>query len=149
MDRLNQWLTLVANIGVLIGVFIVAYELRQNTAVATAQATFQINTSIDPAYRARAQNPALAKLVLTGNAEPEKLSEVESEQFAAWFRAEMNLTEAIWFYQINGLIPEEEFGGYQAAICSRVTTKGGRANWGRQAKYFADGFRQAVEAWCF
>jgi len=149
MDRLNQWLALVANIGVLIGVFVVAYELQQNTAVARAQATFQVNASIDPAYRARAQNAELAKLILTGNNKPDELNEVESEQFAAWFRAEMNSAEALWFYYENGLIPEGEFGGYQTAICSRVATKGGRANWQRQSKYFANGFQAVVQGWCF
>lgn len=149
MDRLNQWLSLIANIGVLVGVFVVAYELQQNTAVATAQATFQINASVDPAYRAIAQNPELAQLISTGNNNPDALNEVENEQFAAWFRAEMNTAEATWFYYVNGLIPEGEFDGYQSAICSRVTTKGQKANWQRQSKYFADGFQAVVTAWCF
>ena len=30
MDKLNQWLTLSANVAVLLGIVFVAYELRQN-----------------------------------------------------------------------------------------------------------------------
>jgi hypothetical protein len=33
-EKLNRWITLVANIGVLVGIFLVAYEIRQtNTAL--------------------------------------------------------------------------------------------------------------------
>ncbi len=31
MERLNQWLTLVANFGVVIGIVFLAYEMRLNT----------------------------------------------------------------------------------------------------------------------
>ena len=31
MDKLNQWLTLFANLGVLVGIFLLAYEVRKNT----------------------------------------------------------------------------------------------------------------------
>lgn len=37
MDRLNQWLTLVANVGVVLGIVFLAYELRQNTEMMRAQ----------------------------------------------------------------------------------------------------------------
>ena len=32
-DRVNKWLTLAANFGVLIGVFLLVAELRQNTSI--------------------------------------------------------------------------------------------------------------------
>ena len=37
MDRLNQWMTLAANVGVLIGIIFLAYEIRQNTDAVHAQ----------------------------------------------------------------------------------------------------------------
>ena len=38
IDKLNSWLTLAANVGVLVGIFFLAYELQQNTNVARSSA---------------------------------------------------------------------------------------------------------------
>jgi hypothetical protein len=35
--KLNDWLQILASCGVLIGLFVVAYELKQNTAIAAAE----------------------------------------------------------------------------------------------------------------
>ena len=37
MDRLNQWLTLLANIGVIVGIVFLAFEIQQNTEMMKAQ----------------------------------------------------------------------------------------------------------------
>jgi len=37
MDRINSWVTLGANIGILIGLVLVGYEIRQNSALVRAQ----------------------------------------------------------------------------------------------------------------
>lgn len=37
-DRVNQWLTLAANLGVIAGLLILAYEIQQNTSIARASA---------------------------------------------------------------------------------------------------------------
>ena len=46
MDQLNRWVTLVANLGVLIGVFVVAYEIRQNTVQAQAAAYQELGVAV-------------------------------------------------------------------------------------------------------
>jgi hypothetical protein len=61
----------------------------------------------------------------------------------------MNLTEATWFYYSNGFIAEADMEGWRASICSRVSTPGGKQYWKREAKYFADSFRNAIDHWCF
>ena len=38
-DKVNKWLTLGANIGVLIGIIFLAVEIRQNTEMTRAQIT--------------------------------------------------------------------------------------------------------------
>ena len=128
---------------------LVSYELRQNTAVSTAQAVSDLNTAIDSAYRSRAQNAVLDELIGKGHSEPDTLSEREKSQFIAWLRADMNLIEASWFYYENRIISEQNFDGYKNAACNRVTTRGGLEYWAAEAKFFAHNFRKSIEEWCF
>jgi hypothetical protein len=139
----------IVGIGAIVAsLVLVAYELRQSTAVSITQAIFQSNTSMDSAYRARAQDPVLAQLVINGNANTESLTDLERNQFAAWLRADMNNVEAMWFYFDHGLIPEKDFDGYRASACSRVITDGGRRFWRDEGKYFAARFRVFIDESC-
>jgi hypothetical protein len=67
----RDWKDVAEMVGIaaiVVSLILVAYELRQNTAVSTAQAVSDLNTAIDGAYRARAQNSELDELVGKGNA---------------------------------------------------------------------------------
>jgi hypothetical protein len=140
---------LVGIFAVVLSLLLVAYELKQSTAVATAQAIFETNTVHDESYRARAQDPELDALIEQGHAEPDTLSERERSQFYAWIRADLNVIEAAWFYHDRGIIPQEDIDGFRDAFCSRVITPGGRQYWASNKKYFAVGFRNAIDEWCF
>ena len=62
MQQLNKWLTLCANIGLLAGIFFLAYELRQNNDLLEAQAR---ETKLDrrtAVYISRASTPELARI---------------------------------------------------------------------------------------
>ncbi len=61
-SRLNEWLQILASLGVLIGLFVVAYEIKQNTEIAQAEfyresynmwmhvSTVEIETGIDEIF---------------------------------------------------------------------------------------------------
>ena len=147
-----NWKSIAEIIGIaaiVLSLLMVAYELRQSTALATAQAVFDLNTVLDEAYRSRTQDPELDELIERGHSKPDTLSERERTQFHAWLRADMNATEALWFYQNRGIIPQQDFDGYKEAICSRVKTPGGRTYWKSEAQFFASEFRQSINEWCF
>lgn len=127
----------------------VAYELRQSTAVATSQAAFDLNNALDESYRARTQNKDLDELIERGHSDPESLSARERSQFYAWLRADMNNVEAVWFYWDRGIIPQEDFDGYKKSICSRVITPGGRQYWQSERQFFSVGIRESIDEWCF
>ena len=147
----KDWKNIIESIGlaaIVASLILVAMELRQNTAVATANALSQSSAALDASYRARAQDPILAALIMKGHADYVSLSELEQNQFAAWLRADMNHLEAIWIYYDLGLLSEEAFDGFEEAICGRLTTDGGRQYWKDEAKFFASGFQTYVSDWC-
>ena len=45
-DRVNSWLSLIASVGILAGLILVAIELNQNTDQLRLQLTFQANQKI-------------------------------------------------------------------------------------------------------
>jgi len=156
VDRLNSWLGVFANIGVMAGIVFLAVEVNQNSseleqsrAVSTAQATFQLNAGMDDDYRAMARDPELAQLVKSGYDNPDSLTELQRVQFGWWLRSTFNTHEASWFYYNLGLIREEDYGGYRTAVCNRINTNGGRWYWEGNAEYFASGFVSYVDDWCF
>jgi hypothetical protein len=146
--RWKEIAELVALASVVASLVLVAYELRQSTAVASAQAVTDLSAIVDGAYRARAQNPVLDELIEKGHSTPDSLSDRERSQFDAWLRADMNSLEAVWFFYDNGIISREDFDGYIAAICNRVTSQGGMKWWDAQAKFYASGFRNSIGEWC-
>ncbi len=83
-SRLNEWLQILASLGVLIGLFVVAYEIKQNTEIARAEyyresynmwmhvSTVEIETGID-------------EIVVKSIADPESLSPGELFKLNAYF----------------------------------------------------------------
>ena len=135
--------------GIIFSVGLVAYELRQNSAVAMAQAVTDLNAAVDNAYRVRAQYPELDRLIVEGHKNLAALSEREASQLFAWIRADMNLLEAAWFQYDNGVIPDERFDGFINSICGRVTSDAGRVWWSAEKEFFPRVFQSDVDKWCF
>ena len=61
--RLNEWLTLSANIAVLFGIGFLAYELRQNNQNLAAELRAVHFESTADVWRMAAENPTIAELV--------------------------------------------------------------------------------------
>ena len=148
----QKWKEILEFIGItaiVASLVLVAYELRQATAQSAAEAIYLTNIAFDDAYRARAQDPVLAQLIIDGHENPNSLTDLERVQFAAWLRADLNNAEATWVFYENGLYPEWAFDGTKAGICSRVVTDGGAQFWEDEGQYFASRFKERIDEWCF
>ncbi len=51
MDRLNNWLTLLANVGVMIGLIVVVFEVRESNRQTTSAANIARYNEIETAFR--------------------------------------------------------------------------------------------------
>ncbi len=156
LEKLNQWLSLLANFVVVAGIVFLGIEIRQNsaeleqnTAAVGSDSFFQLNLALDSRYRMMAQDPNLAELVENGYNSPQMLSELEQAQFDAWIRADLNISESAWISYSRGIIPENDFNGIRSATCDRITSTGGRAFWEDNARVYASGFVDYVATWCF
>ena len=62
-DRINRWLTLGANLGVVIGIVFLGYELRQNSALLEAEAGRQLNQNQISLYSEMMTSPELTEFL--------------------------------------------------------------------------------------
>lgn len=114
-DRINRWLTLTANIGVLIGLVVVIYELRQNTEMMRAQINqSRSDTALSEAdgmYNSDYMPDLLAKI---HSREP--LSFDEEIRFRSWARGfHRDMDNMLWQYRA-GYITENIPRSIEVAI---------------------------------
>lgn len=107
-DRLNRWLTLGANVGVLIGIILLIVELDQNRDMMRAQTRNEITRATLDMLALWSASPALADAIVRAN-NGEELS--PSEQFTVRARSEtvFRLWENIHYQYRQGLYDESEF----------------------------------------
>ena len=79
-QKLNSLLTLLANLGVLVGIFFLAIELRQNNELMEAEARFNRLSASKEAYNIQSTNGELAEIIVkVNNSQP--LTEVQLYRF--------------------------------------------------------------------
>ena len=102
-ERLNWWLTLVANLGVIGGLFFLGYEVRQNTSQMRAAAAYSINESLQGLTADRYHDSLLVDILLRGEDDVDSLNPVERTQFAAYQFARVNLAEYVLSLEGEGI----------------------------------------------
>jgi hypothetical protein len=111
-DRLNRWLTLGANVGVLIGIILLVLELNQNSVLMRAQIFNDRSGQGIELFTAVAESPELSKIMGVNFAsgtpqdaiEFAKLSETQKTQFRWFVRADRYRTENILYQQTLGVL---------------------------------------------
>jgi len=66
LDSTNRWLTSAASIGILAGIFFLAYEFQQNTVATRLEAASNFNASFSELEWFIAGNPEFAELLEKG-----------------------------------------------------------------------------------
>lgn len=106
MEKLNTTLTLTANIGVLIGLFLVAYELRQNDDSLNASIQLSISSSYEELATFGIEYPQLQQSIVQVYMNPEELSNEQLISIMAWqYRYLMVLHTTYGFY-LDGIVSE-------------------------------------------
>ncbi len=102
-EKLNTWLTLVANFGVIAGLIFLGYEIRQNTIQLRAEALYSINEAISTLNAGVYNDPVMADIKVRGEADFSSLNEIEREQFIMYQFDRINLAELYVALRDEGL----------------------------------------------
>lgn len=143
--NLNRWLTFGANLGVLIGLIVLIYEVRQNTAMMEAQINQQ---RTDTALSEQQSNynsdhmPAIRLKILNN----EDLSDEERFRYSNWMRAfNRNMDNQLWQYN-RGFLGENIPRSMRIAVREVIgASEIGIQEWDRHKLQFSDEYIEFVD----
>ena len=145
-DKLNRWLTLAANVGVIAGIVFLAFEMQVNTS-AVRSATIQAITDASAnSLRSLASDPEMAQLRLDGDKDFSSLTDLQAYQYHVYYRQHWLRFQNIFFQRRFGVLEEGVWGTYARVICADIKTDGIRANWPNQAEVLDSAFVEFVES---
>jgi hypothetical protein len=131
MDKLNQWLTLVANVGVLIGIGFLAFEIRQNTDSIHSQTRATLFAGAQEELWKNMEYPDVTINILSTDHE---LSAAEKVRLDAWLTAAMRAKEYAWMEFQSQNVDEHHWRSERKVIGIILGTKRTRNWWSNMAK---------------
>ncbi|MGI9323718.1 MAG: hypothetical protein ACR2PZ_00755 [Pseudomonadales bacterium] len=90
-EKLNTWLSLVANFGVIAGLLFLGYEIRQNTTQLRSEASYSMNAAISLINSGVYNDAVFADIKVRGEADFSSLNPTERQQFIAFQFDRINL----------------------------------------------------------
>jgi len=107
IDRLNQWLTLAANTGVIAGIAFVAVEISQNTEAMKSQTVQSLQSEFREVFD---YPPGYVEAMFKA---PEERTEVEKQIRRTFFMRLIRIFENQWYQYSRGFLDEKIFSAYQ------------------------------------
>jgi len=139
IDKLSPWISVMTNIGVLIGIALLLFELSQNNQMLEIQsddANFSHWTALN---RTIATSPELADIVIRGNADLDALSPADLLRYGHYQTNYLNVLEHSYHAARRGhSVGTEEV--YAAVLIDNLSYPGARAFYERYKMFFSEEF---------
>ena len=111
MGKLNQSISLIANLGVLVGIFVLIYEIQQTNVIARAEIRNEIARSqIESA--GMYQTPEALE-IMSKSQSLEELDDVDKGWFRSAWRREFRSWENVHYQYRVGMFDENEMESYR------------------------------------
>lgn len=150
LTKMNELLTLVANVGVIAGIFFLAMEVQQNTDMMQAQTRDAVTSKQANYYLTIGTNEFAANLYFRGRAgEFNEMDTSQDPEASAWFfmaQANFRTWENEWYQYQKGLFEEPEFAARSANWGSTLWQFPGlRSVWNQSRRGYSSGFRNYLD----
>lgn len=124
-SQLNEWLTLAANMGVLVGIVFLIVEIKQNTEVHKSDSRKAIVSNDQASLLVALENHDIfQKMGL-----PETLSQEDQYRLSFVFAIDMRNREFEYFQYQSGSLDEKTWQSYKNLILMNHATERGRVWW--------------------
>lgn len=140
LEKLNPWIALVTNIGVLLGVVLLLVELQQNTTAIRSQTEYANISEWIALSREYALSPDLIEIVLRGNEGLENLTPEERARYFHYLSTYIMIAE-ISFNSIEDNTFDYDEAANQRFILQAFSSPGARAYWDEAKNSYTERFR--------
>lgn len=113
-QNLLEWVSIAADVGVLLGLILVIIQLRQNAALDRAHTRHELATGVVELLDATAANAQLASVLRRGSV-GEPLTPDEQYQFRVRSNALLRMWEDVHYQYRQGLYDQNEFDSHRSA----------------------------------
>lgn len=119
-DRTQRWLTLAANLGVIVSILLLAYEINQSTKATIAAASEGLTEQSLAFMSARLDNEVVARATFK-NRRGQELDEFEHDQLVLLQHLNFRLFESAFLQFRRGLFEQSEWERYERIIASLMS----------------------------
>jgi len=145
-SKLNSWLTLVANIGVLLGLLLLVVEIRHNTAASQAQTAQAIIDSSRNFLVGIAMNESFARIRESGESDITNLSDSDAYRFGAYSRGNWLYFQNVWIQWTLGVVDDRIWWTMKEIICEIQSQPGNLEEWEQHRGVMNEEFAKIVDS---
>jgi hypothetical protein len=124
-SRVNDWLTLIANVAVVGGIVFLAIEIRQNNELLRSESRQALVTNDVTSLAANFENADVFAKFVSG----EQMTAEDQLRLSFMFALDLRNREFEYFQYINGLLDEQTWLAYRHVIMINHSTGLGRKWW--------------------
>ena len=121
-----RFVSLGANIAVVVGLIFVGLEVGNGRAAAEAQAADGIADGFLQINLITISDSTMARIATVGRVTPDSLSDIDAIRYSMYLRAVFNQYHRVHRLYQSGLIPEEDWGLYAREVAALLDAPGGR-----------------------
>jgi hypothetical protein len=145
-EKLNRWMTLGANIGVLAGIIFLAFEMRQNTVATQLEAASNFQSSFSEIELLIASNPEFAELLRKGR-EGEDASATEQLRLSVFYNNVLRQWQFNHFQSLSDALSAEMWEANRAFMANTIgEDRGLFRHWQRNRSHFNPEFNEVIES---
>ena len=144
IDRVSQSVQLAANVGVILSIAFLAYQIGEQRELMKAQTRIEISSEVIGLLVSEATDEALVSAERRSN-DGEELSREDRFRLDRISRAYFRYWENVHYQYRNGLYDEEEFRGSRVGLKWRLSRPGVAAIWCDTAYQYSPAFVAEVE----
>lgn len=133
-SKINEWLTLVANVAVVGGIVFLGMELRHNNELLRSESRQALIANDVTSLTANIDNSDVFARLVAGDS----LSAEDQIRLSFMFALDLRNREFEYFQYTNGLLDEETWSSYLNVIRINHSSSLGRKWWDEIGRHFVD-----------
>ena len=145
LDILNKWLTLVANLGVMGGLVLVAMQMNLNTATIRLQNELELNRELAAGELAYMGDSAYIAFAVA-QFHPGELTEAQLGQVWAYLHVNMLAAQNNWLAYRSGLGSQDSWAHAKSLAIGYLGFRAGRIWWEHDKFEYESDFVEQIDA---